>query len=174
MQWLLLIIYFDGNFPNAKLHPYAITNYFCQIYDHAVYNNIFMDIKLSSHLDTLCWFRANQYLIFLLNAAYLTEKQKIPILQSFVWPAGAQTHEHSHANLYAAVNTGWLWISIMCPSGMTIWCPYASKPMDQKSYIYILLSRKPWPPCFEVIKCSKLTTIVNEENSKWMIFYRIR
>jgi hypothetical protein len=22
MQWLLLIIYFDGNFPNAKLHPY--------------------------------------------------------------------------------------------------------------------------------------------------------
>jgi hypothetical protein len=49
-------------------------------YDHAVYNNIFMDIKLSSHLDTLYWFRANQSFLFLLNAAYLTEKQKIPIL----------------------------------------------------------------------------------------------
>jgi hypothetical protein len=33
-------------------------------------------------------------------------------------------------------------------------------------------SRKPWPPCFEVIKRSKLTTIVNEENSKRIIFFR--
>ena len=31
---------------------------------------------MSSHLDTLYWFRANPSLLFLLNAAYLTEKQK--------------------------------------------------------------------------------------------------
>jgi hypothetical protein len=30
--------------------------------------------------DTLSWFRANQSLFFLLNAAYLAEKQQIPIL----------------------------------------------------------------------------------------------
>ena len=30
--------------------------------------------------DTLFWFRANQSLLFLCNAAYLAEKQHIPIL----------------------------------------------------------------------------------------------
>jgi hypothetical protein len=37
------------------------------------------------HSDTLFWFRANQSLLFLLNAAFLAEKQQIPILYSFVW-----------------------------------------------------------------------------------------
>jgi hypothetical protein len=32
------------------------------------------------HSDTLFWFWANQSLLFLLNAAYLAEKQQIPIL----------------------------------------------------------------------------------------------
>jgi hypothetical protein len=40
---------------------------------------------MSLHLDTLFWFRANQSLLFLLNAAFLAEKQQIPILYSFVW-----------------------------------------------------------------------------------------
>jgi hypothetical protein len=32
---ILLIIYFDGNFPNAKLCPYDdYKNYFCQIYEN--------------------------------------------------------------------------------------------------------------------------------------------
>ena len=31
------------------------------------------------HSDTLFWFRANQSLLFLLNAACLAEKQQIPI-----------------------------------------------------------------------------------------------
>ena len=31
-------------------------------------------------LDTLFWFRANQSLLFLLNAACLVEKQQLPIL----------------------------------------------------------------------------------------------
>jgi hypothetical protein len=34
---------------------------------------------------TLFWFRANQSLFFLLIAAFLAEKQQIPILYSFVW-----------------------------------------------------------------------------------------
>ena len=41
---------------------------------------------MSLHPDTLFWFRANQFLLFLLNAACLAEKLKIPILWSLVWP----------------------------------------------------------------------------------------
>jgi hypothetical protein len=41
---------------------------------------------MSLHLDTLFWFRANQSLLFLLNAACLAEKQQIPILKSLAWP----------------------------------------------------------------------------------------
>ena len=37
-------------------------------------------VDMSLHSDTLLWFRANQSLLFLFNAAYLTEKQQIPIL----------------------------------------------------------------------------------------------
>ena len=40
---------------------------------------------MSLHSDTLFWFRANQSLLFLFNAAFLAEKQQIPILYSFVW-----------------------------------------------------------------------------------------
>ena len=43
-------------------------------------------IDMSFHSDTLSWLRANQYLLFLLNAAWLAEKQQIPILLSLDWP----------------------------------------------------------------------------------------
>ena len=47
-------------------------------------NSPWSDMSLLS--DTLFWFRANQSLLFLLNAACLVEKQQIPILLSLVWP----------------------------------------------------------------------------------------
>ena len=37
-------------------------------------------VDMSLHLGTLFWFRPNQSLFFLLNAAYLEKKQQIPIL----------------------------------------------------------------------------------------------
>ena len=37
-------------------------------------------VDMSLYSDTLLWFRANQSLLVLLNAAYLAEKQQIPIL----------------------------------------------------------------------------------------------
>jgi hypothetical protein len=40
---------------------------------------------MSPHLDTLSWLQANQYLLFLLNAACLVEKQQIPIIIDFVF-----------------------------------------------------------------------------------------
>jgi hypothetical protein len=41
-------------------------------------------IDVSAHADTLYLCRANQSLLFLLNATCLVEKQQIPILQSLV------------------------------------------------------------------------------------------
>ena len=37
-------------------------------------------VDMSLHSDTLFWFRAKQSLLFLLNAAFLAEKQQIPIV----------------------------------------------------------------------------------------------
>ena len=37
-------------------------------------------VNISLHLDTLSWFRANKSLFFLLNAAFLAEKQQIQIV----------------------------------------------------------------------------------------------
>ena len=45
-------------------------------------------IDMSAHSDTLSWFWANQFLLFLLNAACLVEKQQIPILLSLFRPNG--------------------------------------------------------------------------------------
>jgi hypothetical protein len=42
-------------------------------------------IDMSPHSHTLSWFRDNQSLVFLINAACLAEKQHIPILKSLVW-----------------------------------------------------------------------------------------
>jgi hypothetical protein len=43
-------------------------------------------VNMSLHSDTLFWFRANQYVLFLRNAMCLAEKQQIPISYSLVWP----------------------------------------------------------------------------------------
>jgi hypothetical protein len=43
-------------------------------------------LNMSLRSDTLSWFRANQSLLFLLNAACLAEKQQISILSSSVLP----------------------------------------------------------------------------------------
>ena len=42
-------------------------------------------VDMSLHSDALFWFRADQSLLFILNAACLAQKQQIPILYSFVW-----------------------------------------------------------------------------------------
>jgi hypothetical protein len=43
-------------------------------------------VDMSFYSDTLFRFRANQSLLFLINAACLAEKQHIPILYPLVWP----------------------------------------------------------------------------------------
>jgi hypothetical protein len=71
-------------------------------------------VDMSLHSSTLFWFRANQSLLFLLNAACLAEKQEIPILYSLVWPdRGSKSTIYptrgKHTNHYAtdAVLTSW-------------------------------------------------------------------
>jgi hypothetical protein len=41
---------------------------------------------ITSKQQSADWIRANQYMIFLLNAACLAEKQQIPISYLLVWP----------------------------------------------------------------------------------------
>ena len=56
------------------------------------------------HLETLFWFRANQYLLFLLNAACLAEKQQIPVVFGLAWSRLESTIYRTrgeHANHYA-------------------------------------------------------------------------
>jgi hypothetical protein len=72
-------------------------NAFSRVLNQKVKTRFFMDnlnmtawnksprIDMSPHSDTLSWFRANQSLIFHLNAAYIAEKQQILILKSLVW-----------------------------------------------------------------------------------------
>jgi hypothetical protein len=55
-------------------------------WDDEIHWNNFPRINMSPHLDTLSCFRANQSLLFLLNYAWLEERQQIPILLSLVWP----------------------------------------------------------------------------------------
>ena len=43
-------------------------------------NKLHFNEMMSLHSVTLFWFWANQSLLLLLNAAYLTEKRQIPIL----------------------------------------------------------------------------------------------
>ena len=54
-------------------------------------------VDMSLHSDTLSWFRANQYLLFLLNAACLAEKQQLPIYNLWFDTTGARTHDLPHS-----------------------------------------------------------------------------
>jgi hypothetical protein len=65
---------------------------------------------MSPHTDTLSWCRANQSLLFLLNAACLPEKQLISILWSLVWPnwdSNPQSTALEASTLTDAVKTEW-------------------------------------------------------------------
>jgi hypothetical protein len=61
-------------------------------------------VDMSLHSDTLFWFRGNQSLLFLLNAACLAEKQQISIVfgltRERLLPMGYRTRGE-HANHYA-------------------------------------------------------------------------
>ena len=72
-EWLL----FNAN--SAIFHLYPGENKL--IFNEMMIRwNISPRINMSLHSNTLFWFRANQYLLYLLNAACLTKKQQIPIL----------------------------------------------------------------------------------------------
>jgi len=51
--------------------------------DHCVQIKLIIAFKIQKDSSTKTWFRANQYLLFLLNAACLAEKQQIPIFTLF-------------------------------------------------------------------------------------------
>ena len=47
-------------------------------------------VDMSLHSDTLFWFRANQSLLFLFNAACLADKQQMPIFSLWFDPTGLE------------------------------------------------------------------------------------
>ena len=70
---------------------------------------------MSFHSDTIFWFRANQSLLFLLNAVCLSEKQQIPNSYSLVWLKGSNpqsTTRGEHTNYYTTVEVD----EILAPS----------------------------------------------------------
>ena len=71
---------------------------------------------MSLHSDTSFWFRANQSLLFLLNAVCLAEKQQIPII-FFLWfdPSRAPTQDLPHSR--------WACKSLRHRCGCLILCP---------------------------------------------------
>ena len=52
-------------------------------------------VDMSLHSDTLFWFRPNQSLLFLLNAAFLAEKQKYQFYILLFDKTAARTHNLS-------------------------------------------------------------------------------
>jgi hypothetical protein len=59
---------------------FVLDNTLSWIFIVLAYWNNSLRIDMSPYSDTLSWFQANQSLLFLLNAACLSEKQQIPIL----------------------------------------------------------------------------------------------
>ena len=72
---------------NGMMHRFALykTNTLSCIFIVLTHWNNSPWIDMSPHSDTLSWFRSNQYLFFLHNAACLAAKQQIAIWMSLVW-----------------------------------------------------------------------------------------
>ena len=93
---------------NEMMMRFALTNTLTWIFIVLIHWNNSLMIDMSPHSDTLPRFRANQSLLFLLNAACLGEKQQIQMYQFYsLWfyPIGARTHDRlytwgEHANHY--------------------------------------------------------------------------
>ena len=66
----------------------------CIVHAHGNHSPL---IDMSPNSDTLSWFRANQFLPFLLNAACLAEKQHISIDNLWFYPIGDRTHDLPHS-----------------------------------------------------------------------------
>ena len=61
---------------------------------HSHWNNS-LQVDMSLHSDTLFWFLANQFLLFLLTAAWLSKKQHFIVFD--LTPTVAQTHDPPHS-----------------------------------------------------------------------------
>jgi hypothetical protein len=66
--------------PRVFRHPVQYDTFLSWIFIVLAHWNNRPRVDMSLHSDTLFRFRANQFLLFLLNAACLAEKQQIPIL----------------------------------------------------------------------------------------------
>ena len=70
-------------------------------------------IDMSPQSDTLSLFRANQYLLFLLNVAYLAAKQQITIFDSLVWPKRGSNPRSITLEASMLIITSLLWFFLI-------------------------------------------------------------
>ena len=101
MKWIWVIddCCFDTNSAICQLYHGENKLIFNEIFIVLVHWNNSPRIDMLPHSDTLSWFRANQSLLFLINAACLAEKRKIQILYS-LWfdPIRARTQDLLHSS----------------------------------------------------------------------------
>ena len=62
--------------------------------------NISSRIDMSLRTDTLFWYRANQSLFFLLNAAFIAKSNKYQFYNSLVWPDWGSNSRWKHINAF--------------------------------------------------------------------------
>ena len=85
-------------------------------------------LGMSLHSDTLFWFRAIQYLLFLFNAVCLAEKQQISIFCSlWIDPTWTRTHDLPHSSpvkvsrLTITPPTQCLCLIVLCLNSVSTW-----------------------------------------------------
>ena len=91
---LVLVLFVWGTFVALCV---TVTNiFFIIVLSHSHWYNS-PQVGMSLYSDTLFWFRYNLLLLLLLSAAYIVEKQEIPMLLSLVWLTWTWTQDIPHS-----------------------------------------------------------------------------
>ena len=120
-------------------------------------------VDMSPHLDTLFWFRANQSLLFLLNAACFAEKHQIPIVQSLLWPDRDSNLQST--TLEASTSSHYTTDAVNHPQGYTPIFVYIRDDLLHFKYLYLC-------DCILILINNVMTTTLNNFKLMLKTFHR--
>ena len=131
------------------------------------------------HSDTLSWFRANQSLLFLLNAVCLAEKEQIPILWSLVWSdrglnPQSTTLEASTLNIMPLMRFGGLQVVSSSPSqkkdqsGLSLLCIHHRCLLKSLSLKLQVQMETNFVRMFLFFTSSEFMILMPIQKSKWL------